>query len=532
MRGASTSVSAIAGADPGEVERCVEGILASAEPSDALLAALAKEEARPAVAVAIYESVAPRIRIVHYWTYYRASRAYLLLGRDDACYASAVAAIQMEPDYPHWHMFENIYRYFRARGRFREAVEIARVQIAHTPDIPIISPAELAHVARQAGMQSDEEAEPGVDRTRHALYAESTFRLGSHSRYGIHGQDTKAAALDTFMHDQTRPAVTVWEIASAEIIVFDRSILIFDAERNLQADISVCEFPGSLANKATDVATYAGLPVQDVNDVIVIGDRFATANLCHFLLDHVTRLALYDAICSVGEALVIGPSLVTDYQRRIVDRLGIASYQGTSERCIIRAKRLLVSETCKRTFVHPAHLGAKWALSYLKDRLVFSLDGRRADGRIYISRRDASVRFIRNEEVILSKLQAYGFEEVILSRYDYDEQLAFFARATHIVGMHGAGLTNIVFCPPGAHILEVCHPVSGTGAYAVTASTLDIHYAAMIGRDADSDEPMHNDAAAAVLQLGMGGAQVLSNRDVVVDLDELDRWLRDSGAAS
>ena len=140
------------------------------------------------------------------------------------------------------------------------------------------------------------------------------------------------------------------------------------------------------------------------------------------------------------------------------------------------------------------------------------------------------MRFVRNEAEVLKLLEPAGFKSIALSDLDYDDQAALFANATHVVGMHGAGLTNMVFCSPEAHVLEICHPVAGTAAYAVVGSVIQSSYSALVGRDADSDGAAYNDAQAAQSALGMGGAAVASNRDVIVDIDELTRWLQSSGA--
>ena len=509
----------------------IDRVLTSLNTSDALLQALVETETKPRIAVSVFEAVAGFTLLKNYWIYYRISRAYFLIGRDDACFLTAVSAVQMEPTYPNWHMFENMFRYFRSRGRYRDAVNIARHQIAHTPEIPIVDPNELRDVMSRARMTLENRPEISGTRIHHHLHDESIFTLRVAGTYGVGGAASTCLALDRFAGAIPRPKVVVSELEHAKVIIFDGNILIFDENEVLQADISVCQFPEVLASKILKPDMYAGLDQDDVRVAVVISDKFSTANVCHFLFDHTTRLALYEPFCSLGTAAVIGPALVTEYQNSIVSRLGLADYRGTSGRYIIRAERLLVSHTCKAQFYHPAHLAAPWAIDFLRSRFQFRLEASSSQ-RIYISRRDASVRFIRNEADVVTSLAKYGFTSIALSELGYDEQVALFANATHVVGMHGAGLTNMVFCQPHAHVLEICHPVSGTAAYAVVGSVLESSYCAFIGRDAESDEAIYNDPEAAQAGLGMGGVVVASNRDVIVDLAELDRWLRDTGATS
>lgn len=74
-------------------------------------------------------------------------------------------------------------------------------------------------------------------------------------------------------------------------------------------------------------------------------------------------------------------------------------------------------------------------------------------GKIWVSRRLASKRHIVWEQEIASRipdLQIVHLES--MSAYD---QVSLFAAAELVAGPHGAGLTNIVFCPPGFRFVEL-----------------------------------------------------------------------------
>jgi capsular polysaccharide biosynthesis protein len=75
--------------------------------------------------------------------------------------------------------------------------------------------------------------------------------------------------------------------------------------------------------------------------------------------------------------------------------------------------------------------------------------------RVYISRRGATARPLRNETQLIGNLERLGFE--IFSGYGMtlDEQAAAFGSARLIVGPHGSGLINAAFAPAGATLLEL-----------------------------------------------------------------------------
>lgn len=74
---------------------------------------------------------------------------------------------------------------------------------------------------------------------------------------------------------------------------------------------------------------------------------------------------------------------------------------------------------------------------------------------IYVSRADTDARPLRNEDELVERLiDDFGVEPVILSTLGLDEQITLFQDAHMIIGPHGAGLANIVFCSPGAVLYE------------------------------------------------------------------------------
>ena len=74
--------------------------------------------------------------------------------------------------------------------------------------------------------------------------------------------------------------------------------------------------------------------------------------------------------------------------------------------------------------------------------------------RIYISRNDARLRRVSNEDRILAVLEKRGFERVTLGGMPMARQVQFFRQAEAIVSPHGAGLAHLVWCKPGTKAVE------------------------------------------------------------------------------
>ena len=77
--------------------------------------------------------------------------------------------------------------------------------------------------------------------------------------------------------------------------------------------------------------------------------------------------------------------------------------------------------------------------------------------RLYIARTDSRNRTLANERDLISRLERAGFTAVVPGTMPLSEQVRLFATASHIVAGHGAGLTNIAYCRPGARLCEL-HP--------------------------------------------------------------------------
>jgi hypothetical protein len=137
-----------------------------------------------------------------------------------------------------------------------------------------------------------------------------------------------------------------------------------------------------------------------------------------------------ESLASAG----IGPSMVTvlDGRPTEVETLYVVGPIGSPAHC------------------HP--LAAEWL------RTTYAAPGGRPPRRLYITRRAAASRRLRNEDDLLRSLEPLGFEVVDAAQLTFDRQVATFQDASMVVGPHGAGLANLVFCRPGTAVVELCVP--------------------------------------------------------------------------
>tara|TARA_B100001093_G_C26747691_1_gene979629 strand:+ start:315 stop:1418 length:1104 start_codon:yes stop_codon:yes gene_type:complete len=80
--------------------------------------------------------------------------------------------------------------------------------------------------------------------------------------------------------------------------------------------------------------------------------------------------------------------------------------------------------------------------------------------KIYIDRGDATsnhskLRKIINENEIIEKLKIDNYDIIRLADFPFEQQVKMFFNAERIIGLHGAGFANLIFCKPNTEILEI-----------------------------------------------------------------------------
>lgn len=123
----------------------------------------------------------------------------------------------------------------------------------------------------------------------------------------------------------------------------------------------------------------------------------------------------------------------------------------------VRARSLLVADNVccnvERSFGFPeaiADLRAAFEAAY--GRLP---DVTGSGRKLYVTRGGAKLRQVINEGEVMEAAKAEGYVIFKPEWSNHVEQLAAFTQAERIVGVHGAGLTNLLFANPGTRVLEL-----------------------------------------------------------------------------
>ncbi|HLK65926.1 MAG TPA: glycosyltransferase 61 family protein [Bryobacteraceae bacterium] len=96
--------------------------------------------------------------------------------------------------------------------------------------------------------------------------------------------------------------------------------------------------------------------------------------------------------------------------------------------------------------------------------------------RLLVARRGPT-RMIHNLDEVESFLAGYGFQTVFLEGMSMQEQLLLFRSAEFVIGPHGAGLANLLFCSPGTKVIELMPEVELRTFFWLISQKLDLVHA-------------------------------------------------------
>ena len=100
----------------------------------------------------------------------------------------------------------------------------------------------------------------------------------------------------------------------------------------------------------------------------------------------------------------------------------------------------------------------EWIGRWYKEIIVQSrIKKKKKSNKIYIDRSDSknTLRKIVNEEELKKYLKSKSFKIVKLSQMSFLDQIRTFYNSNCVLGLHGAGFANIVFCRPKTKIIEI-----------------------------------------------------------------------------
>lgn len=173
----------------------------------------------------------------------------------------------------------------------------------------------------------------------------------------------------------------------------------------------------------------------------------AVTNFFHYTIDAISRVELVRRAGYDWQDFdqILFPRFSSDTAERVVDASGLPRDKLVR---IGRREQFLCEMLVQPSFPGPLACTPRWVFDFY--RRLFPALGALRHRRIYLPRR--TNRFPDNEAILAERLAAAGFEVVDPATASGRTRLA---EASHVVGVHGASLANLVFCAPGTRVLEL-----------------------------------------------------------------------------
>jgi len=294
------------------------------------------------------------------------------------------------------------------------------------------------------------------------------------------------------------------------LLTRERELVLDAIDTRRAQEVAFAEYDEAL--ESFDVA-----PSDRADSVALIGRQRAHA-YWHWWADVIPRIWLLETYGGPeAQGLPLALPRPASFQQDTIDLLGYGERVLPLRRGVHRFAKVVFTPGMTTTHTsYPSALMAPFA-AWVRERILGSPAPAGEPTRIFVGRRDVArpKRKVVNEDEVRAHLAGRGFTCIDGSELSIREQAELFSRADVVVGPHGGGLTNLLFCRPGTQVVEL-FPASGArplSCYRVAASHLRLPYTRMVFATADAP------------RFGTSEKQQALNDSMVVDIDALDRRL-------
>jgi Glycosyltransferase 61 len=220
----------------------------------------------------------------------------------------------------------------------------------------------------------------------------------------------------------------------------------------------------------------------------IVGYNWGHRNYYHWLIQSLPSLDWPTRGIQSQQNKTLVLPVLSEWQEESLSLLGINN--------IDRIEVDLISQYHFDTVEYSEYLGGSTAYSVsLKaietfDRMKCGVSGLSSQtDRIYVARADTDQRKILNEGDVIDFLKSQGFRIVVPSEYCLADQIKIFHSAKLVVGGHGGGLSNLVFCQEGSWILELLQATYINPCFHSLAQARGLNYAAEVFTSVEDPAP-------------------------------------------
>ena len=190
----------------------------------------------------------------------------------------------------------------------------------------------------------------------------------------------------------------------------------------------------------------------------------------------------------------------------------LAAY-GVEHRVIAPGEFMIADELCYVPRLTPTGNYRPELMRGVRDRICGRYPATRKGMRLYVARTEAPKRRLLNEKELAPVLASHGFESVCMEKLRFSEQVKLASSSQMIAGLHGAGLTHMLWARGGTSILEIRGATeTQNNCYFSLASDLGHRYYYVPARQLSAWRPSHlSDYVVDVEQFDIALAQLVTD---------------------
>jgi|TARA_B100001964_G_scaffold164832_1_gene180949 capsular polysaccharide biosynthesis protein len=283
------------------------------------------------------------------------------------------------------------------------------------------------------------------------------------------------------------------------------------SKNDLIGEISYQQVLGDLKNASRNIVLSKGTPrfkIKFKGKVLCILQGASGNNYGHWLLDMLPKIKLCSEHYSLNDINYFYTPNLANFQKETLSVLGISENRIINSEKFrhIQAEELLVVDHpnyYKGFILEQNKFQPTWTIQWLRDTYLIYKKKFNANKKIFIDRTDSISKHchIQNEEEVFNYLKNKGFSKYQLTKLSFFEKIYLFENAEIIVGAHGAGLTNLVFCKPKTKVIEIRPSINFNTVYERISYINNLNYRLIQTKKLDKNQEKLGDIYLSINEL-------------------------------
>ena len=221
-------------------------------------------------------------------------------------------------------------------------------------------------------------------------------------------------------------------------------------------------------------------------------------NYWHWMYDSISRIGILEKNMKLNDFnFFLVPDKKYKFQRETLKLLGIEKKSLSSKKFKHIFANSVVATNHPWQFSKSAHKDIEnvpgWITRWLRNKFLKFKSKKKFYKKIYIDRSDSIINYRRivNEDKIKKMLRKKKFKILKLTNYSFTQQIGIFNSAKIIVGNHGAGFTNLIFCKKNTKVVEF-KDKNTAKIFNKISKDLGLNYKSILGNRIGKDKKNQN----------------------------------------